>query len=172
MDTLIACGETAPDFALPDLEGKTHRLREATGRILVLNFWSAECPWAERVDAELLALQNEMKSHIIVWWIASNANEPVEMIQRVAAERHLPVVLVDADHKAADLYGAQITPQVFVIDAQGILRYQGAVDDVNFRQRIPTRSYLRQAVEALLLGSLLDPDRTPPFGCALVRYTV
>jgi hypothetical protein len=57
-----------------------------------------------------------------------------------------------------------------VIDQAGLLRYQGAVDDVTFRQRTPTRYYLREAVEALLAGRQPQPQETPPYGCTVVRY--
>jgi len=69
----------------------------------------------------------------------------------------------------AGLYGAVTTPHVFVIGADGVLRYTGAPDDVGFRMRTPTRAYLAQAVEALLDGREPDPAETPPFGCALVH---
>jgi hypothetical protein len=67
-------------------------------------------------------------------------------------------------------HGAQTTPHLFLIDPGGFLRYQGAFDDVTFRQRTPTQAYLYQAVEALLAGRLPDPAETPAYGCAIVRY--
>ena len=79
--------------------------------------------------------------------------------RKAAKARRLPIVLIDADHFVADLYEAQTTPHVFVIDRDGILRYRGAVDDVTFRQRKPTRFFLDEAVEALLEGHLPDADR-------------
>jgi hypothetical protein len=58
---------------------------------------------------------------------------------------------------------------VFVIDRDGILRYQGAVDDVMFRQKIPTRFYLDEAIEALLARDLPEIQETSAYGCAIVR---
>jgi hypothetical protein len=58
-----------------------------------------------------------------------------------------------------------------VIDAQGILRYQGAFDDVTFRQRTPTLIYLHMAVEALQSDQQPEPAETPPYGCSVVRAT-
>jgi hypothetical protein len=72
----------------------------------------------------------------------------------------------------ADLYQALTTPHVFVIDRDGILRYAGAVDDVSFRQRRPTRFYLDEAVEALLDGQLPAVAETPAYGCTIVREAV
>jgi len=72
-------------------------------------------------------------------------------------------------HAVADLYAAQTTPHVFVIDRQGLLRYRGAVDDGTLRQRIPTRFFLEAVVGALLEGRLPPLTETPAYGCAIVR---
>jgi hypothetical protein len=69
----------------------------------------------------------------------------------------------------ADRYGAQTTPHLFVVDEAGVLRYAGAPDDVGFRQRVPSRDYLADAVGALLEGRAPEPASTAAFGCALVR---
>ena len=87
-------------------------------------------------------------------FIASNRSETIPGMEEGSKARGLPLVLVDADHFVADLYDAQTTPHVFVIDRNGILRYRGAVDDVTFRQRKPTRFFLDEAVQALLKGHL------------------
>ena len=160
----------APDFELPDLSGQPHTLQDFRGQVVLLNFWSAECPHAARVDGELLNDLRRWGSRVAMISSASNVNEPTELISRVANERNLPLVLHDTQGKVADLYAAQTTPHLFLIDQSGILRYQGAYDDVTFRQRTPTRFYLRQAVQALLSGQMPDPAETPPYGCAIVRH--
>ena len=161
---------SAPDFQLPDLDGVMHHLQSNRGQITVINFWSAECPWAERADRDLLIYLQDWGEAVSLWSIASNANEPPEQLRRVADERGIPLLLHDADHRVADLYDAQTTPHLFVLDAEGIVRYQGAFNDVTFRKRNPTRFYLRQAVEALLAGQDPDPEQTSPYGCTIVRY--
>lgn len=170
MDALISIGKLAPEFTLPDLENKPHALRDYRGRVIVLNFWSAECPWVERADRELLGYLSKWGERVVILPIAANANESRELLARVAIERGLPLVLHDVEQKVANLYRVEITPHLFVIDEQGILRYSGAFDDVTFRQRTPTRKYLLEAVEAVLSGELPDPSETPPYGCALVRF--
>jgi len=171
MDTVIPCGAQAPDFTLNDLHGRPHSPKQARGRILVLVFWSAECPWAERADQAIRSWQAEWGEDVLVWWIAANASEPLELLQKAAAARRLPVVLYDRQAAVADLYGAQVTPHVFVVDAAGILRYQGGVDDITFRQRVPSRYYLNEAVQALLAGRTPEPSVTPAFGCTIVRLS-
>ncbi len=163
-------GQEAPDFALFDLEGKKFSLKELRGRVALLNFWSAECPWSERVDRELKPALERWGERVTLLSIAANANEPAEMLKETAAQRDFGLVLRDPDHAVADRYGAVTTPHFFVIDGSGVLRYQGAYDDVTFRQRKPTREFLVPAVEAVLRGEEPQPEETPPFGCTIVRY--
>ncbi len=177
MDTLEAhqspvIEQPAPDFSLPDLDGQLHQLSGYARRIVVLNFWSAECPHAERTDRELLRLQAQWGDKVVVLNIASNANEPLELLRQVALVRSLSIVLRDDNHAVADLYAAVTTPHIYVIDAQGLLRYQGAFDDVNFRQRRPTREYCKEAVEALLAGQRPPVEQTPSYGCTIVRHAL
>lgn len=172
MDTLIRTHQPAHDFSLPDLDGQTHHLRDYHGQVVVLNFWSAECPHVARTDSDLAPLRKAWGDQVIWLPIASNINEPLELLQRTATERDLSLVLHDADHQVADRYGVQINPHYFVIDSEGILRYQGAFDNITFRRRTATQFYLRQAVEAVLSGKLPDPDQTPTYGCTIVRYLV
>ncbi|MEW6716657.1 MAG: redoxin domain-containing protein [Chloroflexota bacterium] len=169
MDALILNGELAPDFSLPDLSAQVHVLSAARGKIVILNFWSAECPWAERADLGLVAALKRWGERVTLLTIASNSNETPEQMAQAAQERGLPVVLHDEDQKVADAYGAQTTPYLFVVDGEGKLRYQGAYDDVTFHQRTPTQNYLTEAVEALLKGQIPHLDMTPPYGCVLVR---
>ena len=101
--------------------------------------------------------------------IASNRSESAEALKEAAESRRLPNVLQEADCRVADLFDAQTTPHVFVIDREGILRYRGSVDDVTFRQRKPTRFFLDEAVESLLAGQLPTLTESPAYGCTIVR---
>jgi len=161
--------ESAPDFDLPALDGKLHCLIDYRGKIVIVNFWSCECPHCERTDQALMAMSVQWAEEVMLLSIASNRNETIQSIEEAAQARRLPIVLIDADHVIADLYEAQTTPHVFAIDRNGILRYRGAVDDVTFRQRKPTRFFLDEAVEALLDGHLPTLTEAPAYGCTIVR---
>jgi len=161
--------QPAPDFELPDLQGKLHRLSDYCGKIVIVNFWSCECPHSERTDRLTLACLANWSAAVELLSIASNRNESAQCAAEAANARHLPMVLMDAAHVVADLYQAITTPHVFVVDRAGILRYRGAVDDVTFRQRKPTRFFLAEAVEALLEGNLPTLTETLAHGCAIVR---
>ncbi|MBK9602462.1 MAG: redoxin domain-containing protein [Anaerolineales bacterium] len=160
--------QPAPDFELPDLDGNLHRLSHYRGRIVIVNFWSCECPHSERTDKAIMAMLMQWRD-VVMLSIASNRSENVEALKKAADARRLPTVLLDANCRVADLFEAQTTPHVFVIDREGILRYRGSVDDFTFRNRIPTRFYLDLAVESLLNGQLPALAESPAYGCAIVR---
>jgi peroxiredoxin len=170
MDTVIKSGQPAPAFSLPDMGGKLHTLDQYRGKIVVLNFWSAECPWAKRADELLTPMLAQWRDGVQLLSVASNASEKAERLRQEAAARGIAPLLHDADQKVARSYGALTTPHIFVIDAEGILRYQGAFDDANFRQPEPTRNYLFEAVEALLAGERPDPAKNPSYGCTVVYH--
>jgi peroxiredoxin len=161
--------QPAPDFELPDLRGNLHKLSDYRGRILIVNFWSAECPHSERTDRSTMACLVQWGEEVELLSIASNRNESVQMVEEASSARRLPWVLIDADHGVADLYAAVTTPHTFVVDREGVLRYRGAVDDVTFRQRKATQFFLEAAVEALLEDRLPQMQETPAYGCAILR---
>jgi peroxiredoxin len=161
--------QPAPDFELPDLRGNLHKLSEYRGRIVIINFWSCECPHSERADrliAEWLAIWDRDIAYLP---IASNRNESTQSVEDASETRGRLEVLMDAWRVVADLYEAVTTPHVFVLDQDGILRYRGAVDDATFRNRMPTRFFLKEAIDSLIEGHSPPLTETPAFGCAIVR---
>jgi len=159
----------APDFSLPDLQGTRIRLGDHHGKIVIVNFWSCECPHSERVDELLIDRLSKWEGQVILLSVASNQNESNQSLEKARDSRRLPMVLLDADHAVADLYQAVTTPHMYVIDKEGILRYRGAVDDITFRQRKSTRIFLDEVVEALLNGHFPTLTETTSYGCAIVR---
>ncbi len=157
-----------PDFVLPDTTGNIHRLGDYRGQIVVINFWSAECPWSARADMNLMASMNQMPGKVVVLAIASNQNEAMGEIYEAMLQRGLKFVLRDDGARVASLFGAETTPHAFVIDPGGILRYRGAVDNVTFRSRTATRWYVEEAIEALLAGQLPKIAETQAYGCTIV----
>ncbi len=116
-----------------------------------------------------MALCVQWPDDLVLLQVAANRIETPQALAEGARLRRLPLVLTDRDHAVADLFEAETTPHAFVIDRTGILRYRGAVDDVAFSRRKPTRFYLDEAIEALLEGRLPTVGETKPFGCAIVR---
>ena len=158
-----------PDFELPDLQGKLNRLSDYRGKIVIVNFWSCECPHSERTDRSTMACLVQWNGEVELLSIASNQNESAQCVAEAVNARRLPRVLIDAGHVVADLYQAVTTPHVFVVDREGILRYRGAADDVKIRQAKATRFFLEEAIESLLDGRAPALAETPAYGCAIVR---
>jgi peroxiredoxin len=171
VDPIIATGEKAPLFQLTDIRGDIYSLTKMFGRVIILNFWSAECMWCERVDQWLMGFLETWKEQVIVLWIASNVNESRALVERIATERNLPTVLLDEHQQVADLYGAEVTPHFFIVDARGNLAYRGSWDDISFRQRVATQAYVPDVVEALMQDLTPRIRQTPPYGCILVRFS-
>ena len=172
MDSVNRIGDPAPEFDLMDLDGQRHSLRDWRGSIVVLNFWSAECVHSRRADTVLEELVQEWGEEVSSWCIVSNENEDDVLVKSVAGKNKIDRLLRDRSHEIADSYGAVTTPHVFVIDAKGVLRYAGGLDDVSIRQRTPTRNYLSEAVGAVLNGLSPEPSVTAPFGCAIIRHAL
>ncbi len=79
----------APDFELPDLEGIFHSLYDYRGKIVVVNFWSCECPHSERTDRSLMACLVQWEDQVALLNVASNRNEEPEALKE-AAQRPPP----------------------------------------------------------------------------------
>lgn len=170
--SLLNINSKVPDFTLRDLAGNSHTLGDFKGQIVIINFWSAECPWSQRSDEQIIQYLQNWGPGVKYLPIASNVNEDLALIKEVANSRKIALILHDPDHSTADLFGALTTPHIFVIDAEGILRYQGGFDDVTFRQPEPTTNYLYRAVEALRTGNLPTPAETLAYGCTIVRVAL
>lgn len=170
--TPLTPGTAAPDFKLTDiLSGDEVRLSALRGQVVVLNFWSAECPWSRYYDEYFAVRASEWAGQgIWLLHIASNATESPDDIEQKAHELGVNApVLYDPGNEVADAYGALTTPHLFVIDAGGVIVYQGAVDDRSFRQPEPTANYLDAALDAVRAHRLPDPAQTPAYGCTIVR---
>ncbi|MBI3242756.1 MAG: redoxin domain-containing protein [Chloroflexi bacterium] len=161
----------APDFALPIAGSGRVVLADLRGNVVVLHFWSAECPWSRRADIMIVYRQAAWeRKGVRVVGVACSSNEPESEIRYEAGIRHIkyPIAL-DADQYVANLYKVQITPHFFVLDSRGVIRYTGGLDDVTDKQRMPRKLHLDRAVSALLGNRAPDPAFTPPFGTPIVR---
>lgn len=168
-------GEAAPTFSLPDTDGKVHNLSDYRGKIVIIEFDATRCPVSKAYDARMnkFIAENVLPSNGKVVWLAINANEnPLEDIAEI--KEHMAKVgaqypvLKDKESKVADLYAARVTPHMYIIDAQGVLRYKGAFDD-NMKEDKVTKTYVADALKALLAGTSVETTETPAKGCTIKR---
>ncbi|WP_447979501.1 thioredoxin family protein [Candidatus Nitrospira bockiana] len=168
-------GDRAPDFTLPGVDGRIHRLTDYAGMpVLVVVFSCNHCPYVQAYEDRLIALQQEYGPRG-VQVVAINSNDEVgypedsfpEMIARASAKAFPFPYLRDADQRTAHAYGATHTPQLFVFDRERRLRYTGKIDDNWQRPEAVRRRYLRDALDALLGGAEPAEPVTHAIGCTI-----
>lgn len=174
--------EPAPDFRLTDINGQEHSLSDFKGKIVVLEWVNHGCPFVQKFYdvGAMQALQREATEKGVIWLsICSSApgkqgHYSPEEWRKINAEKQgaATAVLLDEDGKVGRLYGARTTPHMFVIDANGILVYQGAIDSIRSTDSddIPkAKNYVREALADLAAGRPVATPQTQPYGCS-VKY--
>jgi len=168
-------GEAAPDFTLKLEDGTEWSLSDAKGKVVVLQWINPECPVCVRVmkDGTVANAMKEAKAQfddVVYVAINSSADRPSSFEATPAyLKQHkidLPA-LFDRDGAVGTMYGAKTTPHCFVIDQNGVLVYQGAIDD-NERGQGKT-NYVANTLAQLKKGETVSPSETRPYGCS-VKY--
>lgn len=174
-------GKPAPDFTLPGSDGKNHTLSAAKGKITVLEWTNPECPFVKKFDdsGEIQKLQKEIAEKGVVWYRINSSNPQNPGYQSVAqaadyntAKKVPAITLIDADGKVGKTYAAKTTPHLYVINAEGTLVYNGAIDDVPSKDAADiakAKNYVRQVVNELADGKPVSVSTTKPYGCG-VKY--
>ena len=177
----VKVGQPAPDFTARDVQGKTHRLSDYRGKLVVLEAYNLDCPFCANHyrSGSMQALQAAVTSKGGVWLVVNStaADNPSHRSPEAArAEFSAQAMkatawLDDSPGAVGRLYDMKTTPHMFVIDGKGILAYQGAIDDRPASSGDPrtARNYVKQAVEALMAGRPVPVGETKPYGCG-VKY--
>jgi peroxiredoxin len=163
----LEIGSVAPDFSVTPLEGAAFGFAEATRThaAVVVVFLSVVCPYSNFNDAHLQELQASYASRgVLFLGINSNRTETTEEITEHARKvgQTFPM-MKDAGNKVADLIGAHVTPEAFLFDRDGRLRYRGRV-----RSKIGSTD-LKDALEAVLAGWHVKTPVAKAFGCTITR---
>lgn len=163
---------TAPvnlDFRVSALNGATVSMTDLRGdKLTVVAFIAAKCPISQAYQARLTSLYqkySQNKGAVGFAILNSNANETIPELQKLAVG--FPVYK-DFHNRVADALDAQTTPEVFVIDAAGKVRYRGAIDDATNEARVKVHG-LRDAIEAVLSDREPAVKELKAFGCVLKR---
>ena len=165
----LSIGASAPTHELPDTEGNRHALHE-DGVTTVVVFTCNHCPYALAWHDRLAGVAADYD----VRFLAVNPNDAERypgdsyeaMQRRVAEEDWSFPYLHDEDQEAARSFGAKTTPDVFVLDGEGRLRYRGA-PDADHRDPSQDAGWLREALDALLAGEEIARPETDPVGCSV-----
>ncbi len=170
---VVKLGEPVPDFSLHDTEDIINKLSDYRGKVVMIHFWSAKCPFVLRYDDRLKDITKDYKEQgVVSLAIDSNTNETLLDIEKVAKARKVNYpVLLDPGNKIADQFGAVTTPHVFIVDRDGKLAYEGAVDDQGWSEdKKPTESYVRNALDQILKGEPVKTPQTKSVGCTVKRF--
>ena len=166
-----AIGEAAPDFQLTTIDGKPFSLASAAraNKAVVLMWISTQCPYSNAYNVAMKDMANAYASKGVLFvGINSNKTEDVaKAVSHAKAHGHTFPILKDPSNKVADLYDAQRTPEVYVIDPTGKLRYHGRITE-NHEDPSSTPD-LKNALDALLSGKTVAKTVTKAFGCTIKR---
>jgi peroxiredoxin len=163
------------DFHLPDHLGKEHTLSEfADHDLVVVAFLGTQCPLAKLYAGRLQSIADSYaQKGVAVVAVMSNAQDSLAKIAAFVREHKLSYpVLKDRRNEVADLFAADRTPQVYLLDRQRAVRYQGRVDDqylVGIARDKSTREDLRSAIDELLAGKSVSVPKTDLLGCIIGR---
>jgi peroxiredoxin len=177
-----AVGTTAPDFSLTDSKGKTQTVSQYKGKYIVLEWFNPECPFVKKHygSGNMQKLQEEFTGKGVVWLsIDSSApglegNLTAEQANAKMTEwkTKQTALVLDPDGKAGRSYGAKNTPHMFVINPEGKIIYEGAIDSKpssNASDIAGSTNYVKVALEESLAGKTVSNANTKPYGCS-VKY--
>lgn len=167
----VEVGKQAPSFTLKDADGKDHSLDEYLAKkYAVVMFIATQCPISNDYNERMVELYNDFAPKGIAFvGINSNKQEDAEEVKEHAAKNGFTFdVVKDWNNVVADAYGAQVTPEIFVLDQKATVLYHGRIDDSRNPEKITSRD-LREALTALLAGESIAKSVTKAFGCTIKR---
>lgn len=171
-------GQPAPAFELTDTDGKTVKLEDYKGKVVVLEWYNPECPFIvkhHKTNKTFNTLNTEYSSKGVVFLAINSSAKGMEgagkeLNAKMKKEFGLEYpVLLDEAGTVGRAYGAQRTPQVFVIDKAGTLAYKGAIDNNDDRSKAGDKNYVKAALDEILAGKPVSNAETKPYGCS-VKY--
>ena len=175
-------GSAAPEFSSPDANGKTQSLSQYKGKYVVLEWFNPECPFVKKHygGGNMQKLQEDYTSKGVVW-LTIDSNAPgtegsltADQAQKVmnSWKTKMTALLIDPESKVAKLYGAKNTPHMVVINPEGKIVYEGAIDSKaspNPADIPSSTNYVKAALDESLSGKPVSNAQTKPYGCS-VKY--
>ncbi len=154
-----------PDFTLTDTKGQSHNLSDFAGKPVMLVFYNQKCPYVVEVADRLNKFAEKYSDNVTVLGIDAGINNSPEEIASYAENRSFPI-LVDRTSNSARKFEATRTPEVFLLDGDGVIRYHGAFDSGQGSAE-DRKTYAKDALKALMNGETPDVQKTKAFGCTI-----
>jgi peroxiredoxin len=163
-------GSKVTDFELKDTSGQTVKFSSLKGDVTAIFFIATRCPISNDYNERMKAIYKDYSPRGVKFvFINSNSTEPASEVAEHAQKWGFPFkVYKDGNNVVADRFGAQFTPEVFVLDRAGVIRYHGAIDDSRPADKV-TKHFLRTALDELLAGKPVSTAETKAFGCTIKR---
>jgi peroxiredoxin len=166
-----AIGAAAPDFQLTTVDRKPFSLSTAakSHKAVVVMFISTQCPYSNAYNEQMKDLANTYASKGVLF-VGINSNKTEDAAAAIAHAKshgHTFPIMKDPDNKVADLYDARRTPEVYVIDPQGKLRYHGRITEDH--ENPASSPDLKNALDSFLTGKPIARTETKAFGCTIKR---
>lgn len=168
-------GQSAPEFSLTATDGKQYGLKRALAShdAAVVVFVATKCPYSNAYNGRYNDLHKALSNlnGKKVAWLAINANntEPMDEVKSHAQTNQFAFpVLKDEGNKVADAYGAEKTPETFLVGKSGKVLYHGRIDDDSDGKNIKSQD-LRKAIEEAVAGKEVSTKETKSFGCSIKR---
>lgn len=173
-----AIGDTAPAFTLKAMDGKTYSLAELKGKTVVLEWANPNCPVSSRHTREKTMIELSKQYGEVVWLGVNSTNpnsgdymKPADELAWNQKNGINYAVLADPTGSTGHAYGARTTPHMFIIDKDGKIAYNGAIDDdpPGRKPKAQRVSYVGHGLDAEKAGKSPDPATTHAYGCS-VKY--
>jgi len=178
----IRIGQPAPGFTATDSRGGAESLSKFKGKYVVLEWHNNGCPFTKKhyTSGNMQALQKEWTAKGVVWFtVISSAPGQQGYVTASEENSYLAqmhaaptAALLDPDGKIGHLYNAKTTPQMIVINPDGNVIYDGAIDDRPTPDPADIKganNFVAGALTAAMAGKPVDPAYTRPYGCS-VKY--
>lgn len=175
-------GEKAPDFTATDTKGQTHKLSEYAGKYVVLEWTNRECPYTRKhySTGNMQNLQREWTNKGVIWLTVQSSGPgkegyltaPEENTYLKQANASPTAVFLDPTGALGHLYDAKTTPDMYVINPQGVLIYQGAIDNrpsADPEDVKNAENFVSLALTQAMAGKSLSTPTSRPYGCS-VKY--
>jgi peroxiredoxin len=172
----------APDFTLPDSNGKSHSLSDYKGKIVVLEWLNHGCPFVKKHynSGQMQKLQETYGKKGVIWFsIISSAPgkqgycTPEQANELIKEKKAAPTaLLLDPDGEVGKLYGAKTTPHMYIITSDGVLVYNGAIDDIRsskVEDIAKAKNYVQIGLDEVMAGKEVSTKTSVPYGCS-VKY--
>lgn len=163
-------GSRVGDFNLKDTSGAAVSFSSLRGDTTVVTFISVQCPVSNSYNERMVALYTDYAAKGVKFvFLNANSTETAPAVARHAAEHGFPFkVYKDENNVVADRFGASVTPEVYVLDSGGVLRYHGSIDDSQVPARVQ-KQRLREALDSVLAGKPVATPQYKAFGCSIKR---